>query len=94
MNVSAASAPSARVRRAIVTLLLVGALVQLAGLLVAAFSGPGLRASQSEDMVPFTYLLATIASVLAAVIAMAGSVLILSMTLGTSVQRSHLGSTS
>ena len=43
-------------------------------------------------MVPFTYLLATIASVLAAVVAMAGSVLILSLTLGTAVQRSHLGS--
>ncbi|MDL2718911.1 MAG: hypothetical protein PT977_14275, partial [Acidobacteriota bacterium] len=58
-------------RRAIVTLLLVGALVQLAGLLVAAFSGPGLRASQSEDMVPFTYLLATIASVAATSLALA-----------------------
>ncbi len=78
-------------RRAIVVLLFVGASIQVAGLLVATF-GPGLRGIQSEDMVPFTYLLATIASVLAAVIAMAGSVLILSLTLGTSVQRSHLGS--
>ena len=43
-------------------------------------------------MVPFTYLLATIASVLAAVMAMAGSVLILSLTLGSSVSRAHLGS--
>jgi hypothetical protein len=78
-------------RRTIVALLLVGVAVQLAGLIVAAF-GTDLRGPQSEDMVPFTYLLATIASVLAAVIAMAGSVLILSLTLGTSVQRSHLGS--
>ena len=88
---TAPEAPGARMRRTIVSLLLVGVAVQLAGLLVAAF-GPGLRAAQSEDMVPFTYLLATIASVLAAVIAMAGAVLILSLTLGTSVQRSHLGS--
>lgn len=91
-RVSAAPAEAAaRMRRTIVALLLVGVAVQLAGLIVAAF-GTGLRGPQSEDMVPFTYLLATIASVLAAVIAMAGSVLILSLTLGTSVQRSHLGS--
>jgi hypothetical protein len=51
-----------------------------------------LKAPFAEDMAPFTYLLATLASVLAAVMAMAGSVLILSLTLGTSVQRSHLGS--
>ncbi len=78
-------------RRVVVALLLLGVAVQLAGLLVAG-SGTDLRAPQSEDMVPFTYLLATIASVLAAVVAMAGSVLILSLTLGTAVQRSHLGS--
>jgi hypothetical protein len=84
-------AAGARTRRTIVVLLLAGVAVQLSGLAVAAF-GPGLRGTQAEDLVPFTYLLATIATVLAAVIAMAGSVLILSLTLGTSVQRSHLGS--
>lgn len=78
-------------RRVVVALLLGGVAIQIAGLLVAA-AGTDLRAPQSEDMVPFTYLLATIASVLAAVVAMAGSVLILSLTLGTAVQRSHLGS--
>jgi hypothetical protein len=78
-------------RRLVVALLLTGVALQLAGLLVSAV-GTDLRAPQSEDMVPFTYLLATIASVLAAVVAMAGSVLILSLTLGTAVQRSHLGS--
>lgn len=78
-------------RRLVVALLLAGVAVQLAGLVVSAV-GPDPRALQSEDMVPFTYLLGTIASVLAAVVAMAGSVLILSLTLGTAVQRSHLGS--
>jgi hypothetical protein len=78
-------------RRLVIALLLAGVGLQLSGLLVSAV-GTDLRAPQSEDMVPFTYLLATIASVLAAVVAMAGSVLILSLTLGTAVQRSHLGS--
>jgi len=90
---SRAARPDAgsRRRRLVVGLLLAGVALQLAGLAVAAV-GTDLRAPQSEDMVPFTYLLATIASVLAAVVAMAGSVLILSLTLGTAVQRSHLGS--
>ena len=78
-------------RRLVALLLLLGVAIQLGGLLVSAV-GTDLRGPQSEDMVPFTYLLATIASVLAAVVAMAGSVLILSLTLGTAVQRSHLGS--
>jgi hypothetical protein len=90
--VSAADADSGSGwRRAVVALLLAGAACQAAGLVVAAV-GTDLRGPQSEDLVPFTYLLATIASVLAAVVAMAGSVLILSLTLGTAVQRSHLGS--
>jgi hypothetical protein len=91
--VSAAPDPGAgAARRRLVTgLLFAGVAIQLAGLIVAA-AEPSLRGPQSEDMVPFTYLLATIASVLAAVVAMAGSVLILSLTLGTAVQRSHLGS--
>ena len=78
-------------RRLVVAVLVLGIALQLAGLVVAAV-GTDLRSPQSEDMVPFTYLLATIASVLAAVVAIAGSVLILSLTLGTAVQRSHLGS--
>ena len=90
-RVSAAPQAGAGRRRLVAGLLLAGVAIQLSGLLVAAF-GTDLRAPQSEDMVPFTYLLATIASVLAAVVAMAGSVLILSLTLGTAVQRSHLGS--
>jgi hypothetical protein len=89
--VSAAPDADAGRRRLVTSLLLAGVALQLAGLLVAAV-GTDLRGPQSEDMVPFTYLLATIASVLAAVVAMAGSVLILSLTLGTAVQRSHLGS--
>ena len=88
---SGAVDPGAGRRRLVAGLLLAGVALQLGGLLVAA-AGTDLRAPQSEDMVPFTYLLATIASVLAAVVAMAGSVLILSLTLGTAVQRSHLGS--
>ena len=84
-------APATGPRRLVVAVLVLGIALQLAGLAVAAV-GTDLRGPQSEDMVPFTYLFATIASVLAAVVAMAGSVLILSLTLGTAVQRSHLGS--
>jgi hypothetical protein len=80
---SAAPDPGAGRRRLVVALLLAGVAIQLAGLLVAAV-GTDLRAPQSEDMVPFTYLLATIASVLAAVVAMAGWVLILSLRTGSS----------
>ena len=84
---SAAPDPDAGRRRLVTSLLLAGVALQLAGLLVAAV-GTDLRGPQSEDMVPFTYLLATIASVLAAVVAMTGKVLIMSITLSTTVQRS------
>ena len=73
-----------RIRATVVLCIAVGIAIQLLALVWAFMHRDG-RAPQSEDMVPFTYLLATIASVLAAVMAMAGSVLILSLTLGSSV---------
>jgi hypothetical protein len=81
---------AARTRAVLMTLLGLGLAVQL-GSVLWAFGSPAAHPLPSEDMAPFTYLLATIASVLAGIMAVAGSVLILSMTLGTSVQRSHLG---
>ena len=79
-----------RTRLLLVALLGTGLLVQM-GSVVFAFLSPASLAISSEDMVPFTYLLGTMASVLAGIMAVAGSVLILSMTLGSPIQRSHLG---
>jgi len=79
-----------RTRALLVTLLGTGLAIQL-GSGLWAFLRPATRTIPSEDMVPFTYLLGTMASVLAGIMAVAGSVLILSMTLGSPVQRSHLG---
>jgi len=83
-------AADARTRRILLSILAVGLVLQLSSVL-AAFVLPAASPLPAEDMAPFTYLLATMASVLAGIMAVAGSVLILSMTLGTSVQRSHLG---
>ncbi|HQR67815.1 MAG TPA: hypothetical protein PLB02_10500, partial [Thermoanaerobaculia bacterium] len=79
-----------RTRVLLVALLGTGLAVQF-GSVLWAFLSPAALAIPSEDMVPFTYLLGTMASVLAGIMAVAGSVLILSMTLGSPVQRSHLG---
>lgn len=79
-----------RTRILLVSILGAGLVIQM-GSVLWAFLSPASRAIPSEDMVPFTYLLGTMASVLAGIMAVAGSVLILSMTLGSPVQRSHLG---
>ncbi len=87
---TAKEAADARTRKVLLAILASGLVLQLASAL-SVFVLPAASPIPAEDMAPFTYLLATMASVLAGIMAVAGSVLILSMTLGTSVQRSHLG---
>ena len=78
-----------KTRRLLVAFLAAGIIIQ-AGAIVWAIFSKGEPAAV-EAMAPFTYLLSTMASVPAGIMAVAGSVLILSMTLGSPVQRSHLG---
>ncbi len=76
-------------RRLLIGLIVAGLTVQAGAILWAVFSKG--EPVPAEAMAPFTYLLSTMASVPAGIMAVAGSVLILSMTLGSPVQRSHLG---
>ncbi len=78
-----------RVRPLLVALIVAGVVIQAAAIVWAIVSKAAPAAV--EEMAPFTYLLSTMASVPAGIMAVSGSVLILSMTLGSPVQRSHLG---
>jgi hypothetical protein len=80
---------SEKTRRILVAFIAAGMTLQAAAIVWAVFSKGAPTAA--EEMAPFTYLLSTMASVPAGIMAVAGSVLILSMTLGSPVQRSHLG---
>ncbi len=78
-----------KTRRILVSFLVAGIVIQAVAILWAIFGKA--EPVAVESMVPFTYLLSTMATVPAGIMAVAGSVLILSMTLGSPVQRSHLG---
>lgn len=78
-----------KTRRLLVAFIVAGLALQAAAIVWASLSKGAPAAA--EEMAPFTYLLSTMASVPAGIMAVAGSVLILSMTLGSPVQRSHLG---
>lgn len=78
-----------KTRQVLIAFLVAGIVIQAGAILWALFAKRAPAAV--EEMVPFTYLLSTMAAVPAGIMAVAGSVLILSMTLGSPVQRSHLG---